>query len=579
MDRQLLVKVPGVHLLIVCALLSVVGCSNKDSNPVSGPTGSQPTALSVVPDSGDVGTLVQITGANFDSGASVSFGPWVAHSVQYVSSTTLLAYAPDSIKRDSVYNVSVTDPGGKSASIAHGYKGVAPLLNAVNGVSKPSGTIGSTIIFDGESFGDLLGKGTVYFSDAASNPLAASVTLAADWTNEFIVTTVPTGAATGPVWVQTPTGKSASFIFTVTQSATFSPSLISWTQTTSLPDSSQGHGAVFLSIQSGPSAGNYVYVTGGADGAVQPRTTVEYSAVTGSGQLGAWATSTALPDPRAFHASVMATGFNALIDTTVAGYLYVIGGIDASGSPTSTVYKAAVNNDKSVGTWSAVSALSVQLHSMGATIFRSWLYVAGGATTGNAPQSGVYRAHIERDGTLGPWEAQPSLPTPRAYAPLLQFAGFLYVVGGDTGTVAPGVNTLTSSRVSSIYYNALDLRTRVLVNSSWTLNSTALIKPVAKHSAIVAGGTILVSGGVYQGYTNSSTEHEYASINTDGSIGSFNGATGSHTIAGVGGAGGVPFFNHAAISYVDAGGVAHVVILGGNDVNSPTHPVPDAYYY
>jgi hypothetical protein len=41
----------------------------------------------------------------------------------------------------------------------------------------------------------------------------------------------------------------------------------------------------------------------------------------------------------------------------------------------------------------------------------------------------------------------------------------------------------------------------------------------------------------------------------------------------------VPFFNHAAVAYVDAGGVAHVVILGGNNVNDPATPVADSYYY
>ena len=564
-------------VLLIATVLILPGCSKDDS--VTGPTGSQPSISAVSPDSGNAATLVQITGAGFDPGAAVRFGQWPAQSVVYVSSTTLLAYAPDSIRRDSVYDIRVTNVGTKYAVFSHAFRGVLPLLQSVNGVSRPSGNTGSTVIFEGKSFGDLLGKGTVYFSDISGNPVAASVTFPENWTNEFIVSTVPSGAASGPVWIQTLTGKSVSFNFTITQSSTFSPSLISWTQTQSLPDSSQGHGAVFLSIQSGANAGNLVYVTGGADGSVTPRTTVAYSPVSGSGQLGAWVSATGLPNPRAFHGMALATPYNALIDTTIAGYLYVIGGIDATGSPTSTVYKATINNDRSVSSWTAVATLPVPLHSMGVSIFRSWLYVAGGATTGNAPRQEVHRIRIRQDGSLGSWENQPSLSYPTAYATLAQFAGVLYVIGGDTGTVAPGANTLTSSRVDQIHYNFLDLRTGVLKNSSWTLNSSGLIKQVAKHTAVVAGGTILVSGGLYQGATNSSTEHQYASINVDGSVGSFNGATGSHTIAGAGGAGGVPFFNHAAISYVDDAGVAHVVILGGNNVINPAHPVPNTYYY
>ena len=62
----------------------------------------------------------------------------------------------------------------------------------------------------------------------------------------------------------------------------------------------------------------------------------------------------------------------------------------------------------------------------------------------------------------------------------------------------------------------------------------------------------------------------------DGTVGSFGGATGSQTIES---AGGVPFFNHAAIEYVDASGEARVLILGGANVNDPATPVGSAYYY
>jgi hypothetical protein len=50
--------------------------------------------------------------------------------------------------------------------------------------------------------------------------------------------------------------------------------------------------------------------------------------------------------------------------------------------------------------------------------------------------------------------------------------------------------------------------------------------------------------------------------------GSFNGATGSHTISGA--IGGYNFFNHSATYFADAGGNPHVLILGGEDVNTGT---------
>jgi hypothetical protein len=272
----------------------------------------------------------------------------------------------------------------------------------------------------------------------------------------------------------------------------------------------------------------------------------------------------------------LATPFNALIDTTVAGHLYAIGGIDTSGVPSTTVFRAPVQASRTLGGWTPAQPLPVALHSMGVTVFRSWLYICGGAAAGDSAVSETYRARINTDGSLGMWEPQASLPTPRAYGALAQFAAVLYMVGGDAGTVAPGSASVSGTQSGQIYYNRLDLRTGELTGTNWTLNPTELIKPVAKHSALVAGGTMLVSGGLYNGAANSATEHQYATINLDGTMGSFNGATGSQTINN---AGGDPFFNHAAVTYVDGSGDAHVIILGGNNVQDPAAPTNRNWYY
>lgn len=72
-----------------------------------------------------------------------------------------------------------------------------------------------------------------------------SVTIASadNWTDTFILTTVPTDAESGPVLVETATGESESLESTVTSSATFSPSTIAWTETQALPLALSGHGA------------------------------------------------------------------------------------------------------------------------------------------------------------------------------------------------------------------------------------------------------------------------------------------------------------------------------------------------
>jgi hypothetical protein len=112
--------------------------------------------------------------------------------------------------------------------------------------------------------------------------------------------------------------------------------------------------------------------------------------------------------------------------------------------------------------------------------------------------------------------------------------------------------------------------------NGWSENSGSLGKTRSKHSALVAGGSMFVSAGLYSAAKTGSSENTYAQMNSDGSVGSFGGATGSNTLLSIG-AGNL--FNHAALSYVDGDGVAHVMILGGDDVNDPGLRSAKVFYY
>jgi hypothetical protein len=86
-------------------------------------------------------------------------------------------------------------------------------------------------------------------------------------------------------------------------------------------------------------------------------------------------------------------------------------------------------------------------------------------------------------------------------------------------------------------------------------------KARSKHSTLAAGGALLTSSGVYGGSAGSS-ENQYANLNADGTVGSWQGATGVNTIAGLLG---YSLYNQAAVSFVDASGHGHVMLLGGAD--------------
>jgi hypothetical protein len=449
-----------------------------------------------------------------------------------------------------------------------------PVLLDINGATKPSGPVGSTVIFEGSGFGAAQGSGRVLFSNGAGGMDTATVASPSDWTDSFIVTTVPAGAATGPAWVRTSGGSSDSLTFTVVSNATFSPSTITWTETTSLPVGLSGHAAAFMPT-TGPGTNGVVYVMGGADSTNVPRTDVLYTSVLGTGQVGAWTPTASLPAAVAFHAAVVATPFNSRVQGT--GDLYVLGGAtNAAGQPTGTIYRGALNADGSVSTWSAAGALPTAVHSLGAVIFHGDLYVAGGASNGNVPVTAVYRARIGTDGTLGAWQALPALPSARAYHAMLSFGEYLYVLGGDGGAVAPNDSTNTATEMSEVAYAKVDIRSGNLATPQWTMSASSLKKAVSKHTAVVGGGDVLVTAGIYNGAKTGSTEETYAQINGDGSVGSFNGATGSNTISS---AGGKDLFNHAAVSYVDPTGVAHVMVIGGDDLNNPGKKRAGVWFY
>jgi hypothetical protein len=458
-----------------------------------------------------------------------------------------------------------------------------PLLNSVNGALQASGPTGSTVILQGSNFGGSQGAGVVLFAKTGGGADTAVIATGSDWTNTFIVTTVPgTAAASGPVRVVTTGGTSDSITFTVTQNAAFNPSSIGWSQTTALPAGLSGHAAAFASV-AGPSRKDVVYVAGGADSTYAPRTAVYYAAVQASGQLGSWTTAgMALPAPRAFAAAVVATPFNSTV--TGPGYLYVLGGDStAAGLPVATVYVATLDTTGAITGWSATAPLPVPLHSVGAVIFNGNVYVAGGSASGNQPVATVYRAAINSDGSLGDgspasWKPQASLPFARSYFGLENFGLYLYAFGGDSATVAPNDTSLTSGGIADIAYAKIDIRTGNLVSGGWTKNAGALIKPVHKHTAVVAGGYALVTAGLYNGdKPNGSTEESYAQFNPDGSVGSVSGATGSHTIQSNETT--VVLFNHAALSVVDQSGTAHVLVLGGDNVLAPSKMRKEVWIY
>ncbi len=453
-----------------------------------------------------------------------------------------------------------------------------PVVAAVNGATLPSGTTGSTLVIQGSNFGtsQALASGHVVFSTTAGGRDTATIAIAGDWSNTLIVTTVPTGVPLGKdtLFVETSGGTSAPVIFTAVAKVAFSPSTVAWTATTGLPVGLSGH-AVAAATLPGTTPTSVVYVAGGADSTDVPRDSVLYATVSNTGSVGAWTKTTVLPAPVAFAAAVVATPTNSQV--TGSSYLYLIGGDStASGKPVATVRVGTLSATGAVTAWSTTTALPAALHSAGAVIFNGSVYVAGGSASGNVPVATVFRAAIMSDGTLGAWQALASLPFARSYFGFGVNGTFLYALGGDSGSVTPNDSSLSAKAISDVAYAEIDVHTGALTAAGWTANGNKLKKAVSKHTAVIAGGNVLVTAGLYNGASTGSTEESYAGLNLDGSTTAFNGATGTNTIAA---AGGGDVFNHAAVGYLDATGAFHILVVGGDDVNAPTKKRKGVFYY
>jgi hypothetical protein len=181
---------------------------------------------------------------------------------------------------------------------------------------------------------------------------------------------------------------------------------------------------------------------------------------------------------------------------------------------------------------------------------------------------------VAADGTLGAWQTLPSLPKHTDYYTLLNFGPYLYAVGGDTGVVAETQGTTSGTEVPNAYLARINLRDGTLGTAGWSA-ITALGKGRSKHSTLAAGGYLFATSGVYSGQAGSS-ENTYTSIQSDGTVSSWLGATGVNTIGSLLG---YDLYNQAAVSFVDASGTGHVLVLGGAKRQSPGRASAAVLYY
>jgi hypothetical protein len=462
-----------------------------------------------------------------------------------------------------------------------GTKEPVPVIQNLNNSTQPSGSVSLPIEIDGTGFQSAPGQ--VIFTQGS---ITATVTPnSGGWSDTGIVVDVPSGSSstqftvpgTVAVGVKTSGGTSNSVNLTLVQQVNFNVNNVTWTTTTALPKPESGLGAVAVPSNSTTSA--FVVLAGGYDG-INDLNTVLTNTIAQNGTLGSWSTAAnALPSPRAFAGMAEANPGNSLVPVG-SQFIYVIGGQqNASDKPggTSTVFMAPVDPASgSVGAWTQLAnSLPVALVGPGVTIADGYVYVVGGLQTTGIPSSTVYSAPVNSDGTLGAWtKAANPYPVTVAFPSVFAFAGNLYAINGDdqneTSPDVADTGGVTDANFAPIPFGVV---------GPWT-SSAQTIKNRSKQSTWLAFGQIIDAEGTYSGGAGGtgSLELERTTVSSNGTLATWNGITAVN-------APGANVYNAAAIvsPVLSTTNAPRFLLFGGEqfvtvDVGYPTNPLSATVY-
>lgn len=170
--------------------------------------------------------------------------------------------------------------------------------------------------------------------------------------------------------------------------------------------------------------GSKILYIGGSDGKAAQKD-VWVAPIVGTGNFDAWADGPALPEARA-DASVVA----------VSGTVYVIGGFDADGAPTKTVYALTPDpKTGALGDWKPVDKLALEDGRAGAAAVPAsdGLLLIGGQNA-DGPVSTTYKSLFDTKGVLQKWRKEADLQRPQSDALAAVIGDFVWLYGGHDAT-------------------------------------------------------------------------------------------------------------------------------------------------
>ena len=422
----------------------VVNASGVNSNGVSFTVVPAPIITSLLPTTGAVGASVTISGSNFGSTqgtGTVRFNGTAVTTIGSWSATSIVATVPTGATTGNVVvNASGVNSNGVSFTVI-----AAP---SITSLSPTSGAVGASVTITGTNFGSTQGTGSVSFNGTA-------VTTIGSWSATSIVATVPTGATTGNVVVNTSGVNSNGVSFTVVAA----PSITNVSPTS---------GAV----------GGSVTITGTNFGSTQGTGSVSFNG-TGATTIGSWsATSIVATVPTGAttgNVAVNASGVNSNgVSFTVVAAPSITSLSPTSGAVGASVTVTGTNFGSAQGTG------SVSFNGTAVTTIGSWsatsivATVPTGATTGNVV---VNTSGVSSNGVSFTVLTAPSITT---VAPTSGAVG--------ASVTITGTNFGSTQGTGSVSFNG----TAATTIGSWSATSIVATVP----TGATTGNVVVTQGGL-----------------------------------------------------------------------------------
>lgn len=230
--------------------------------------------------------------------------------------------------------------------------------------------------------------------------------------------------------------------------------------------------------------GTTVLYVGGSDGQAA-QSSVFVTSLAGTGNIGPWSEGPALPEPRS-DASVL----------LVSGSIYVFGGYDAAGAPTTSVY--SITPDPTTGAlpeWEVVEGIDLPEARAGSAVAAATdgILLIGGVGP-DGPVATTWKSPLAEDGSLGEWENEAALIQPQANASAAIVGGFVWLWGGhDANGPVGAVQRGSIGLPAAAGLPANENEGKVV---QWAISDTVNL-PAARDDAAgwQASGTLYLVGG------------------------------------------------------------------------------------